>query len=226
MSACDHSSPNKDRTGNLKRDAAPRLVALGDGHERDFASGVFDRAPYQRDNQRHSERNCDDRESQQIEHGQLPHLAGKRRHPIGQLCLTRDFRPCDHGHRCRIFYRFMHRSHDQWASEEWGAHVRFTANVLSALSLRPRQVTPVVVRCALAGAGARKAMSEMRPGDSDRAAHGSANDIRSGPIRESAILALGRLRGVLGPEEFLARPAFWFGWQRRVTSNSEVGRDS
>jgi len=45
----------------------------------------------------------------------------------------------------------MHRSHDQWASEEWGAHVRFTANVLSALSLRPRQVTPVVVRCALAG---------------------------------------------------------------------------
>jgi len=38
----------------------------------------------------------------------------------------------------------------------------------------------------------------------------------------------GRLRGgsVLGPEEFLARPAYWFGWQRRVTSNSEVGRDS
>jgi hypothetical protein len=77
MSACDHSSPN-----DLKRDAAPRLIALGDGHERDFASGVFDWAPHQRNNQRHSERNCDDRESQQIEHGQLPRLASKLRHPM------------------------------------------------------------------------------------------------------------------------------------------------
>jgi len=98
-------------TVDLKRDAAPGNV--GDGHARDLASGVFDWAPHQRDNQRHSERNCDDRESQQIEHGQLPRLAGKRRHPIRRLCLTRDFQPCDHGHRSRIFCMAHVRSNDQ-----------------------------------------------------------------------------------------------------------------
>jgi hypothetical protein len=113
----------------------------------------------------------------------------------------------------------MHRSHDQWASEEWGAHVRFTANFLSALSLRPRQVTPVVVRCALAGAGARKASPRMRPGDSDRAAHG-ANDIRSGPdprVRDSGSPA----DCAAGRSAYLARKNSWQG-QRTGSARRDV----
>ena len=100
MSACDHSSPN-----DLKRDAAPRLVALGEGHERDFASGVFDWAPHQRDNQRHSKRNCDDGENQQIEHGQLPRLASKLRHPMDDCARPRISTPVTAVTGAGFFYR-------------------------------------------------------------------------------------------------------------------------
>jgi hypothetical protein len=69
-----------------------------------------------------------------------------------------------------------------------GAHVRFTANFLSALS-PPRQVIRVVVRCALAGAGARKVKSEMKQAIPTALLR---RQTTSGQvlIRESAILAL------------------------------------
>jgi hypothetical protein len=60
---------------------------------------------------------------------------------------------------------------------------------LSALSLQPRQVIPVVVRCALAGAGARKAMSEMKQAIPTALLRRQTTSVQV-LIRESAILAL------------------------------------
>src|SRR5262245_28920210 len=89
----------------------------------------------------------------------------------------------------------------------------------------PRRLGLVVVRCALAGAGARKAMSEMKQAIPTALLTRQTTSGQAPRFWLSGRLRGGKI-GAPGPEEFLARPAYRFGWQRRVTSNSEVGRDS